>query len=206
MFFRTDWCNLRLHSQQSRLSPTKEKVAFPYGKVIATTDDAWVEPGEVFCGFSVEKGLGPEAEAAVTKKTEIMDDKWFWHRFLELANVPFASAAEASGTAIDGPVYVFVAMGPLAKGAKWDRLLFRAEPSGLTQVWYHRHNDRLSALSTSTTFESLAMALRGLDSCVWEWVDVLAGAFFTQHHDGPNDLDKCAALLMPFRSWMRPAP
>ena len=39
------------------LAPVKTKVAFPYGKAIFTTEELWVEPGSVFCGFNVEKGV-----------------------------------------------------------------------------------------------------------------------------------------------------
>ena len=37
----------------------------------------------------------------------------------------------------------------------------------------------------------------------YQWVDLMIGSHFTKNHAGPNELAVAAAMLEPFRDWMR---
>jgi hypothetical protein len=190
------------HSPHWWLSPSREKAAFRHGKVMFTTSDDWVEPGHVFVGFNVEKGI---LQAAGGRPNEVMDGTWFWHRFLTLANVPLAAAIEQAHEAMGGTVQIYVNGGVLGGGSRFESLLFDVELHRLRPKRYERRDGILAGLAASTDFGQFSDALRALDGAgtAWHWMDILVGSSFTLNANGPDNTGKCAAMLHPFRQWMR---
>lgn len=184
------------------LSPARQNPAFRLGKLRFTTNDEWVGEGRVFCGFDVEKGVLHEGD---WPKTNIMDDTWFWHRFLNLANGPLEAAIEEAATAVAGKVQVFVATGMLVEGARWAHVLLDAHEHGLSTVGYWPADGTLAKVATCTTLPEFADALRALDgpATAWQWLDLLIGQSITLDPDGPDDTDACAGMLKPFDAWTR---
>ena len=188
-------------SQHYWLSPTSEKAAFPYSKAAFTKNDEWVEAGHVFCGFNVEKGVLHEAD---WPRSNVMDDSWFWHRFLDLANSPLASLAEKASAAIDGNLQIFITAGIMATGHDGANAMFEIDDSELKLVSHKTGDGILRDLSRSSNFAELADSLRALDGkpTEWYWIDFHLGTFFTLDPTGPNHLDRCAAMLKPFEPWI----
>ena len=96
------------------LSPATDRVAYRYGKAAFETNEKWVKPRHVFCGFWVEKGL--VTGDAGGRHNEIMQPNWFWHRFVELAGGPLASKIEEARGALGHNLSLAVTAGIL--GAK----------------------------------------------------------------------------------------
>ena len=192
------------HSPHWWLSPTKEKAAFRHGKAMFTTNEDWVVPGHVFVGFNVEKGV---LQAGGGRANEVMDETWFWHRFVTLANTPLVTAIEQAREAIGSNLQIYVDCGVLGGGSRFEWLLFDVESHHLRPKRYERRDGILSRLAASTDFGGFSDALRALDGSptAWHWLDVLVGASFTLAASGPDNTGKCAALLHPFRPWMRVA-
>ena len=192
------------HSPHWWLSPTREKAAFRHGKVMFTTSADWVDSGCVFVGFNVEKGV---LQAGGGRPSEVMGENWFWHRFVTLANAPLATAIEQSREAIGGNLQIYVDCGVLGSGSRFEQLIFDVESLRLRPKLYERRDGILSHLATSTDFDDFADALRALDGAAtaWHWIDVLVGTSFTLSAGGPDNTGKCAAMLHPFRPWMRAA-
>ncbi|MEO8496479.1 MAG: hypothetical protein ABI614_15530 [Planctomycetota bacterium] len=190
-------------SQHWWLSPTSERAAFRYGKAIFTTNEAWGGAGDVFCGFNVEKGVLHKGD---WYESNIMTEDWFWHRFLDLANAPVFSAAEEAADAIGTKLQLCVDCGTLVS-SKWDMLMFDIDGTQLLQRAYQPIENTLDGMKGVTNFAEFADALRALDGTptAWHWIDVLVGTWFTRDASGPDDTDKCAALLKPFQSWIRAA-
>lgn len=191
-------------SQHWWLSPTSEKAAYRYGKVMFTTSENCADAGQVFVGFKVEKGVAP---GGVGSANEVMDESWLWHRLLELANGPLAAAIEQAHDAIGGDLQLYVDCGILGGGSAFDWVLFDVQSGHLSQKHAPPGGSILSRLAASTDFIGFADALRTLDGpgTAWHWIDLLVGTRFTLDPHGPDDTGKCAALLNPFRPWMRDA-
>ena len=128
------------------LSPTSEKAAFPYAKAVFTTNHDWVEAGHVFCGFNIEKGVLHEAD---WPRTNLMDASWFWHRFLDLANVPLSSVAEEAAEAVDGKLQIFMTAGIMSPGHDWANVRFEIEDSQLNLMAHQSGDGILSNFSSS---------------------------------------------------------
>ena len=189
------------HSQHWWLSPTGDKAAYPYAKAIFTTDD-WVEPGEVFCGFNVEKGIAHEGD---WNKNCVMSNSWFWHRFLEIANTPFSSAIEQARQESDADLQIIVASGMLVPNAEWAHVCFDIAGSDLTQARYKAADGCLSGVAACGSITELADTLRTLDANPfdWQWIDLMVGRTFTLDLQGPDHTANLAAILKPFDAWMR---
>ncbi len=192
------------HSPHWWLSPTQERAAFRHGKAMFTTSEEWVDPGHVFVGLNVEKGV---LQAGDWRANEVMDKSWFWHRFVTLANKPLVTAIEQACEAIDSNLQIYVDCGVLGGGSRFEWLLFDVESHCLRPKWYERRDGLLSRLAASTDFGGFSDALRALDGSptAWHWIDVLVGTSFTLNASGPDNTGKCADMLHPFRPWMRVA-
>ena len=192
------------HSRHWWLSPTGDKAAFRYGKVVLTTDEPCRDPSKVFCGFQVEKGVEHNNGWS---KSHLMQDDWFWHDFLELANIPLASAIEQARESVSCPLQVYMDCGMLVRDSNWDRLLFESDATILTKTSYDRADGVLDRAAAATDFVGFADALRALDGTAtgWHWIDVVIGMVFSLDPSGPDDTCQCAAMLNPFRTWMRAA-
>lgn len=188
------------HSQHWWLSPTSQKIAFPYGKVILT-QSSWVPADNVFVGFCVEKGVLFEGE---WNRNNIMKDDWFWHRFLDVANVPLASAVHEASLAVGRKITIHVDSGTLVD-RNWASVQFDAEGGRLVQTSYIEGNRTLGTLASSASFAEFADSLRainGATSSAWQWIDVVVGTDFSMSADEPTELDECAKMLTPFKHWM----
>jgi len=190
------------HSQHWWLSPTSDKAAFRYAKAMFTTEESWVDPGSVFCGFNVEKGVLHEGG---WNKNAVMDETWFWHRFLDLAGHPLAGIIEEASTAAGANLQLFVSAGTLTPNAEWPRVLFDIAGTTLSRQHYRPCDGKLADVAACTDLSGFAAAIRSLDGTptAWEWADVLIGMPFTLDPNGPDNLDRCAAMLKPFERWMR---
>jgi len=184
------------------LSPTSEKAAFKYGKALFTTDDSWVRGGEVFCGFNVEKGV--EAEGS-WNSNNLMNDSWFWHRFLEVAHTQFVPVVEAAREAVKENLKMYIASGIPVQGEKWDRVVFEINDASLTVEEYEQGNQSLSGISNCSNITELADALQELSGpkSAWHWIDIIVGRSFTLDVNGDDNTDDCAAMLKCFENWMR---
>ena len=190
------------HSQHWWLSPTSEKQAFKYGKIGCTTSEHWVPPGQVFCGFELEKGFGAEADfdPSVT-----MSKEWFWHRFVDLAGQPLTDKVTEACDAVSDRLQMRIGCGLPAPDAREDRAWFEMDGSTLTQLSWEIGDGLLSDVAAATTMDNFAAALRefNLKKPDWYWVHVSIGHPFNTNTSGPDDLDQCAAMLKPFDRWMR---
>jgi hypothetical protein len=183
------------------LSPTHHKVAFPYGKIIFTIAPDWFPTGKVFCGFNVEKGL-----TSKMGKPEncIMDESWFWHRFVERAGEPLAGRIKAAGDVVEQPIQVLITAGELVPNSNWSRVLFEVSGNVLSKIAYSAGDSTLEEIANVDTFIDFAAELRKLenDETAFQWIDILIGCTFSQEMSGADDLETCAELLRPFETWM----
>jgi hypothetical protein len=136
-----------------------------------------------------------------------MDKTWFWHRFLDVANVPLASAIAQATEATGETMQVYIACATPTQGLDHDRasVLFDVQSPKLFRRKNEPGGGILSGVAASKDIAELATALRAISGALtrWQWIDVIVGAFFTRNPFGPDDIDKCAAMLQPFRPWMR---
>ena len=86
-------------------------------------------------------------------------------------------------------------------------MLFDVElPNRLVRKKYKDGDETLDGVSTSTDLDGCVAALKALshsDDGKWGRVDVMVGQAFTMDPDGPDDLDRCVAILDAFREWIR---
>ncbi len=188
------------HSQHWWLSPTRTKAAFRHGKIIFTTAD-WVEEGKVFCAFNVEKGQRKSLGGSQWTMTK----DWFWHRFVDLTNTELSSAIAVARIGLGENLRLVAACGIPATGAKWDYLSFNVDGDRLERTAYRSDEGVLIDIAEVTTIPNFATAIRAHDSdkTAWYWTDILIGQAFTLNPCGDDNLEKCAAMLRPFESWMR---
>lgn len=174
--------------------------AFPNGKAIFATDEAWVSEGQVFCGFAVEKGLPPGA----SRPSEVLTPSWFWNRFVSMPDAdfvrPIREAAEAGGSALE----VVVAAGPLVPGAEWARVTLHAGPDALRLTSHVEADGALGQVAAAKDPAELrkALAEAATGPAAWHWIDVLIGRTFSLDADGADDTERCVATLDAFRGWM----
>ena len=183
------------------LSPTGDNPAFRVGKAMLTTSEGWVEDGKLFCGFNIEKGL--ETDMASTR-SEIMQKDWFWHRFIDIADTPLATAIEEAESAI-GENLELVVSGIINQGESWACVTFDHEDGKLNQSKYIKGNGDIARLAECRSLSELAGEFRklvGNAAAAWMWLDVVIGKTFTLDPNGTDDLDRCAAMLKPFGRWM----
>ena len=189
------------HSVHWWLSPTSDKIAFPFGKATSTTDRAWIGKDDVFCGFNVEKGVLQEG---VTRQAEVMTNDWAWHRFVKRANAPLAGligeAIEKTGLDLKIGLQCGIAGADVA----WESLWFDVVDNRLVQRSYKPVDGILAPVAASTDFESFADALRSIDGkpTAFHWIDLGVGSTFTMNRSGPDDTAVCAELLKTFNPWM----
>lgn len=186
------------------LSPTGDNPAFRIAKATVTIDDNLIGEDLGFCGFNVEKGL--ETDLA-SKPSEVLKDDWFWHRFLELANLPLTAAVEEAEAACGEQLEIRVA-GILNQGESVAHVTLRHDAGRLTREGYIEDKKQLATVAAAENFASFTDALRGLTGTkesTWLWIDLTIGTTFTRESAGPDDLDRAAAMLKPFERWMRSA-
>ncbi|MGO8750019.1 MAG: hypothetical protein ACLQNE_29075 [Thermoguttaceae bacterium] len=192
------------HSQHWWLSPGGEKVAYRYGKAMFTTSARWTDPGSIFCGFCVEKGV--LCSTGGNSHGVIMRD-WFWHRFVDLANEPFASRIEEARDGLGCNLSICVDSGIAASGAQWGHVILDVDGKDLVCRPSSDSKDDavLATLASCTNFLEFAAAIKSLNTKErgWHWVDVLVGHAFSLDPDGPNEMERLAAMLKPFQPWMR---
>jgi len=181
------------------LSPESEKRAFQYGKLGCTIDENWVTPGNVFCGFAVERGLSTGLAPSL-----IMTPDWFWHRFVAVSGQPLEDKIADAQAAISTNLQIRVVCGVHDPSTKWDRVVLEVNGSSLTQLDHQRSDGQLDDLAAATSMADFSTALRALDkgSLDWHWAHIMIGLPFTMNSRGPDDLDTCAAMLKPFERWM----
>jgi hypothetical protein len=185
-------------SQHYWLSPTANKVAHPYAKIMATIRDNWVPDGEVFVGFNVEKGqqmgkLNPDPQCE-------MDVDWWWHKFVKRANIPLARMIDEAADNIGQTLQIFV--GIEIQGGKGAHVRFNVKGTSLSVVDFRVNDPELNQLALSKNLEQFQLQLNELNKLHWHWVDVIVGQLFTKDPSRTNDIEICAAMLEPFREWM----
>ena len=193
------------HSQHWWLSPTPEKAAFHHAKIGMTTNEDWVESGNVFVGANIEKGVLHEGN---WHKNNIMKKEWFWHRFLKLANLPLASAIKDAEARIEGNMQVSVTCGMLVSNHDWAHVVFEVDSDALHPTHYKEGDRTLSNLAKCADFSAFAQELQVLDGSktAWQWIDIHIGTSFTLNPSGEDDTERCAAMLAPFTRWMLGTP
>lgn len=185
------------------LSPTRDKAAFPFGKIILTTDDSWVPPGQTFCGFNVEKGINSKL---AQHESQRMTKKWFWHIFTRHASKPLMIRIQSAAEATEHPIQIIVTAGELVPNAHWGLVKFDTNDETLTLVDYFEGNSTLSKLANVTSYGEFGNQLRAIiknQETSFQWFDVLIGTYFTHDTNGPDNLDVVQALIEPFASWIR---
>ena len=185
------------------LSPATDRVAYRYGKAAFETNEKWVKPRHVFCGFWVEKGL--VTGDAGGRHNEIMQPNWFWHRFVKLAGCPLASKIEEARGALGHNLSLAVTAGILGAKETWGIAVLDVDGEALVcrpSSW--PGDGTLAGVASCSRLRDFASAIRSLDAPErnWHWVVVLVGHEFALDPSGPDDLERLAAMLEPFRSWM----
>jgi len=139
-----------------------------------------------------------------------MTDRWMWHRFLTVANVPLQSAISLASAACDTPIYVIVDCAVEVQhgspGLDGDHVQLKADGEHLSCVEYDRQDDSLRDFPAVSNFAQLADALRAASRASYDfrWVDCMVGALATRDLTGPKELLMCAEMLAPFKPWIVP--
>ncbi len=187
------------------LSPTPEKVAFPYGKAVFTTDEKWVPAGQIFCGFNVEKGL---TQAGSGNPNCVMEEHWLWNKFIKESvkslNERMAQAHGKHGL----EMCIMVACGLMVPNVDWAKVEFKMDGTNLRLDSHHHGEDGiLDSLATVSDFSGFAEQLASIDGepTQWQWIDLMVGSYFSLNGNGANDLETCAAMLTTFLPWMTDA-
>jgi hypothetical protein len=189
------------------LSPTSDKVAYRYGKVEFvpfSKNDNWVEPGHVFCGFCVEKG--PRECRAARHPSETLQPDWFWHRFVKRAGGPLAGKIEEARDALGHDLSLAVSAEILGHRETRDTVVLGAVGPALAcrfpSPGKSPSDGILADVMSCSKLSDFPTAIESLDTRDWHWVAVRIGHEFALDPSGPNDLERLAAMLEPFGSWM----
>jgi hypothetical protein len=193
-------------SERWWLCPTKDKLGFAYGKIVATTREDWVEPGKVFVGFNVEKGIldkGIKGDGYVLKKT------WLWHEFVRDAGSRLGPKIVEASDALGSPLQVVIGCGTEPQwGGQYEQgdvVRFTSRGPSLSLIEAPPAMKYLGDVAKCRSCTELAAALQKLNGTAfgYQWVDLMIGSHFTMDAGGTNDLATAATMLEPFRGWLR---
>ena len=192
-------------SERWWLCPTKDKLGFAHGKVVATAREHWVEDGKVFVGFNVEKGI---LYPAIKGDGYVLKDNWLWHEFVRNAALQLGRKLGKASEALDSSVEIVVTCATepqhAGQGERGDVLKFESDGVKLERVLAPERLDYLTELAESHTFEQFGAALETLTGkgFGYRWVDLMIGSHFTMDPAGPNHVVVATTMLEPFREWM----
>jgi len=193
-------------SERWWLTPTSDNPAFPPGKVVATKREAWVEPGSVFVGFNVEKGV---LDKAVRGNAYVLKDDWLWHEFVRDAGRLLCPKLTAAASVVGTRIRIIIGCSTEpprgVQADPGDILQFESDGSELSLVDESGRMEFLGETKKVRTYADLGRELIRMTtpSFGYQWIDVLIGTHFTMSPEGKDDLAVAAAMLEPFRSWMR---
>lgn len=195
-------------SQRWWLCPTKDKLGFAYGKIVATTREDWVEPGKVFVGFNVEKGV---LHKEIKGDGYVLKKNWLWNEFVRDSASRLEPKLIEASDALGSPVEIVIGCGtePQWGGQFEDGDVVQFETKG-PSLALKRTTGLMKFLKEASLCMScvgLANSLQKLSSAAYgyQWVDLMIGSHFRMDAGGHSDLGTAATMLEPFRDWMRPS-
>ena len=167
-----------------------------------------MEPGKVFVGFNVEKGI---LDKDIKGDGYVLKKNWFWNDFVREAGSRLEPKLVQASDALNSPVQIVIGCrtepqrgGEFEQG---DVLQFETKGPSMSSPRASGSMKYLEEASTCGGCSELAAALQKLTGPVngYQWVDLMIGSHFEMNPVGPNDLSTAAAMLAPFRGWMRAA-
>ena len=189
------------------LKGTDEKRAFAYAKFKLTTDNDYVSENEIFAGINIEKGL--PVPPGTANANDIMDERWFWHRFLELSATPFFERIAEASDALGQELKLVVTAATLTDRQDKAFVMFDVhgndltlDKSGGTIGLMHD----LPKVTHSSAFSDELKKLNADERLIWYWMEVSAGLVFTRDVEGESGLEQCAKMLKPFEDWLLKTP
>ena len=182
------------------LAPTREKVAFKYGKLLVGEDHPVSMPGSMFCGLHIEKG----PEYVGVKAGHKLGDDWIWSGFLNDCSGAFNDAASEARRVLNADLDIHVFAWPDGGGGP-DHLQFELGDAGLKNTEAVTPLNVLEGLDKADSVPALGRALSDLSSDRREfyWIGVQVGHMFKLDPAGPDDTDQCLRMLRVFEPWLR---
>ncbi len=196
--------------------PAADRQAFRYVKIAVSSSRHVADPGQLFVGLYVEKGVGPALAAARYYPQEwVIGPTWRWHGIMnDLASGLLTGAIADAARHLDAPAEIKVdAHVPTHKGAirpSHDLLTFlsmdgaaitsQRKPVLATQERF------LEGAASAPTLAELSRALCAIPASDTAWVNLYFGCTFEK--SGPHDTSALDArqvvdrLLEPFASWV----
>lgn len=180
------------------LSSESANPVFHLGKIVIGSDQDWIPDGEVFVGFNVEKGL---IQAAAPRQTEVMQDDWYWHDFLDdMTNEAFQKAYSHA-------THLFLLSGLPVEGSNWGDCLLEISDDALTAVQSQEGDNGaiVQELAACQNFRQLQSTLKKpkVTDYDWRWVLVAVGRFFTLDPNGTDDTLSCVEMIRAFHTAIR---
>lgn len=195
-------------SERWWLSPTKDNPAFAFGKIVATTLEEWVEAGKVFVGFNVEKGI---LEPFIKGEDYVLKQHWLWNEFVRDGGSRLEPKLGEAADALGRNVQIVISSGtePQRGGdvEPGDLVQFEVKGPDLVKTTATIRRGYLKEVATAISCKTLGAELVKLNppALRYQWVDLMIGSHFEMKLGGANDLGAAAAMLEPFRAWMRAA-
>lgn len=192
-----------VNTNQAWLTATSEKRGVKYAKFKVFQDASYTGDDHFFCGINLEKGL--VVPAGVAAANDIMDKTWFWHRFVDFSNGPFADRVEKACKESKHDLKLFVSVGTLGDSKDNAYVVFDVLGRDLKQEESGGSVSVLGGLPGAKSIAEFSDELKMLNSggtLNFYWMDVVAGQLFTSDTSGPDDLDRCADMLAPFEDWL----
>ncbi|MDG2390057.1 MAG: hypothetical protein P8M30_12130 [Planctomycetaceae bacterium] len=185
-------------SQWWWLSAEPANPVFHLSKIVIAAEQSWIPDGEVFVGLNVEKGL---SELAAPRQTEIMQDGWYWNRFVEdMANESFQKAYSHAKN-------VFLLTGLSVESSEWGHCLLEMEKDKLSELESEGGDNEaiIQEFVACQNVEDLKTTLTNPKATdyEWRWVLVAIGQFFTLDPTGSDDTPKCVEMINAFHAAIR---
>jgi hypothetical protein len=196
--------------------PAPDRQAFRYAKIAVSSSRRVANPGQLFVGLYVEKGVGSALAAAGYYPDEwVLGPTWRWHGVInDLTSGLLTRAIADAALHLGEPTEIKIdAHVPTHKGAirpPHDLVSFRST-DGVAIDLTHKatlatQEQFLKAAASAQTLLGLATALRTIPGSETAWVNLYFGSTFER--SGPHDPSALNAhqlvdrLLEPFASWV----
>jgi hypothetical protein len=201
------------------LVPSTDWPAYRYGKLafslakdvprkdLLSLNDPVLASDQMFVGFNLEKGYGPEAAvvnpALRRKPAQFVDPSWLW---FEVVDVPGARrfGETLSKAASKAEIYLYIVASYVhdreaEAHSEHDAIMFKCTAAGLEPTLHRLSVGVLSGAERASTFTVLAERLRQVDN--YHWVDIYAGT-----HTLKGEVDLVGLhdrVLSYFDVWLR---
>ena len=196
------------------LVPSTEWPAYKFGKLFFNTKlpTAAADSRSIFCGFYVERGLGPAASAAGYDPSWIIGKDWLWDEFVGSAARIFPQLPNGAFVTIQAPV-------PPPPGSNKNKLdvlkmvsgaSFSVESGGklkLEKSDFSPASPKIEdhfrkAILSATEMSQVGAALSQLPEPDFTWLDLCIGVLVSSQSHGQSVWSQ---YLRFWRPWLRSA-